>query len=198
MATSRQLTPAQRSAVSSLIGTQIDVFLAVVVLETDRELNPPTLRESFPLYVTSIEELRAAHHSGRLIATASHDSGTWHHQIAMGDQIRAFAVTTLGKDNLAEGRLLSLMNGVLCTHLAEAIRETDMKFNDDYFVTLVRVIDANLYFFLIARGLEEEVLIVSSLYAPEVLMPLTILSAREFGEKLHTLPRVVGIRFKAD
>jgi hypothetical protein len=190
MAITRQLTPSQTESVKSLLRAQIGVLI-----EDTKE--PPGLwvRESFALYTATVHDLLAAYDSRRPLAEACRDTGTWHHQVAIGEEVSAFGRIAFGTDYPDQGRFLALMNGRLCRELDQAIQLADRDFNDDYTALLVRVPEVNLYFLLLTGHDAESILVVSSMYAAKGLEPLKVLSYDEFGSSLRRLPKVVGIDF---
>lgn len=190
MAISLQPTDADRNAAATLIGNQVGIFQQVLFASEPPSLAGPTLREAFRLHVTRLDLMIDSGRSGEPLAKVCCDSGIWHHQIAIGPQVDAFARISTAPD-----RLLELMNGVLSTRLAKAIQKTNEQFNDDYLVTLVRAIDASIYFFLVTKGTAEHVVVISSLYSQETLPLLSLFSAPEFIAKLRKLPRFGGVRF---
>ena len=156
------------------------------------------LRESFPVFVISRRELLQAIDAGRPLSEVCRDSGTWHSQIASADRCVGFALTDFNSADSDQGRLLALMNGTLSTQLADAIQIADARFDDEYTARMVRISDSCLYFFLMTKGRLEQAMIISSPYPDADLPPLSILTARELGDKLRTLPRIVGVKFGSD
>jgi hypothetical protein len=191
MAVTRELTDVQTESVKQLLQAPAASLLAEmhVSLAQDATLY---LRESFALFQATVKDLVAACESGLPLLQACRETGTWHHQIAFGEQVSAFGKTAFDPAS-GNSRFLALMNGELCRQLDQAVRLADKQFGDDYTAWFVRIAEVNIYFLLLARGVEEWVLLVSSPWVERGLATGDVLSPRDFGERLRALPSVVGV-----